>query len=477
MAKRKTKKSIRYKRFCLTLFIILIILSIILMHKIYYMNILSSNIFITACILLAAIDILVLIITNKSKRGIIRFIAVLFGLLLVSLEGFVLYNTSTTESFIKSITSSVQKKEMYNIYVLNDSNISDSKDLNEKKVAIYNSGSEALTDAVANYKKKVNNIKSEKYYNDLEEILNAGINKKVDVLLIPAAMDQIIFEEYPELKENYRIIDNITVVKSENIKKNNVNVEKDPFIVYISGIDTYGSIGTVSRSDVNILAVINPKMEKILLVNTPRDYYVRLHSKNSYDKLTHAGIYGVKESLNTLEDLYNIDIAFYFKVNFSSLIKIVDTIGGVDVDSKYSFSYDGYTFTKGKNHLNGKQALAFSRYRKGLPNGDISRGENQEAVIKAILEKISNPSIITKYSSLIKNLSNSFVTNLDEADIYKLAKYQLNSSPKWQILVENATGKDSYKTTFSTGKAKLYVIEPNEDSIMSVKSSIKSILN
>ena len=276
--------------------------------------------------------------------------------------------------------------------------------------------------------------------------------------------------------QKYKVIKTIEVSEVEKVKKTTTDITKDSFVMYISGIDTYGNIGTVSRSDVNILIAVNPKTNKILLVNTPRDYYVKLHSKGSYDKLTHAGIYGIEESVNTLEDLYDIKIAYYIKVNFSSLIKLIDAIGGVEVDSKYAFSYDGYTFRKGKNKLYGKAALAFSRFRKGLPEGDISRGENQEAVIKAIIDKITSPSIITNYSSIIGSLEKSFVTNISTEDIYKLAKYQMNNTVNWEVTNANALGYDSFDVTYSTGRTKLYVMKQNDSSILSVKTSLKSLL-
>lgn len=476
--KRKNKNTLGYKRFCQILFITFLILSILLIYKVASMDILNSNLFVTACIILLAIDVIIFITSSKSTKVLVKFLSILLGLALASGKFFVLYNINITESFISSIATSTAKKEIYNIYVLNTSDISNTKDLKEKRIGIFNNGSEYLSEALADFKRKVDTfLKSENYYNDLEEILLSGINKSEDALLIPSAMDQIIDEEYCELKENFKILDNIIVTKSEKVKKSNVDILKDPFIIYISGIDTYGSIGTVSRSDVNILVLINPKTNKILLVNTPRDYYVKLHSKNSYDKLTHAGIYGLEESLTTLEDLYEVDIPFYLKVNFTSLINVVDAIGNIKVESKYAFSYDGYSFNKGKNVLNGKQALAFSRYRKGLPNGDISRGENQEAVIEAIIDKITNPNVITKYASILNSLRDSFVTNMDKSDIYKLAKHQINSSPNWQITTKNAIGTDAYNTTYSTGKTKLYVMVPSEESLISVKSSIKSVLN
>lgn len=418
--------------------------------------------------------LLIFIYTRHFKFGF-KLPFVLIGILLISLETIGTYNLGKTANFVSEIVNATLKEEVYNIYVLKDSKFSSLDDLNGTKLGIYDNDNENLEEALKSLKKKVT-FKSEKTYNEIETLLNAGITKSIDTIFISTSVVGIIEEEYSELMDNFKVLDNITVSFEEVVQRSDVDVTKEPFIVYISGIDTYGNVGTVSRSDVNMLAVINPITNKILLINTPRDYYVMLHSKKAYDKLTHAGIYGIEESLKTLEDLYVADIDFYIRINFSSLIKIVDALGGVTVNSKYSFSYDGHTFKKGTNYLNGQSALAFARCRKELPNGDIGRGENQQALIRGIIDKVTNPSIIGKYTSILGTLSKSFVTNMQEDDIYKLAKYQISENPKWNIETKNVNGIDALKTTYSMGGTKLYVMLPDENSVTEVKNAINSLL-
>ena len=266
-------------------------------------------------------------------------------------------------------------------------------------------------------------------------------------------------------------------MKAEDISKD-VSVTKEPFSIYISGIDTYGKISSVSRSDVNIVATVNPNTNQVLLISIPRDYYVKLHGTTGYnDKLTHAGIYGVDMSVKTLEDLLGININYYVKVNFSSVIKIVDVLDGIDVYSEYTFkSYSGYNFTKGYNHMDGKQALDFARTRKAFASGDRQRGKNQQAVIEALIRKCSSAAVITKYSSLLDSINGSFQTNMSTKEITSLAKYQLDKMPEWTVKSISLDGSDSYNYTYSYGRSKAYVMVPYESSIKEAQQALSEIL-
>ena len=167
-------------------------------------------------------------------------------------------------------------------------------------------------------------------------------------------------------------------------------ISKGKFSIYISGIDTSGNISNVSRSDSNTVVTVNTETHQVLLTSIPRDYYVTLHSKNAKDKLTHSGIYGIAETVNTVEDLLDTDINYYVRVNFTTVIKLVDTLGGIDVNSDYAFTSGEFNFVKGMNHMNGKQALAFSRERHAFKDGDNQRIKNQQKVIEAIINKVLN---------------------------------------------------------------------------------------
>lgn len=473
--KNKKRKPMKHKRlFKLTSFLLLATTFIFLIN-LGRMNFLGVKYMSILCLFIFLIEFSLLFVLNKRFKVIIKIPFFLIALLLSGIFVFGTYNLSLTATVIRNMVSTSIKEEIYEVYVLNDSEFSSLKDLNKKTIGILSNGSETLDEALKLLKKEVT-FKNEESYEDIEDLMKDCLDKKLDSMFLSTSMLEFTSSQYADMFSHFKKIDDLTVSIKENIKKGDVDVTKNPFLIYVSGIDTYGSINAVSRSDVNMLIAVNPKTEKILLVNTPRDFYVKLHSKKAFDKLTHAGIYGTEESMKTLEDLYATDIDFYLKINFSSLIKIVDAIGGITVNSKFNFSYDGFDFHKGNNRLNGAGALAFSRFRKTLPEGDISRGENQQAVIEAIIEKVMNPNIISKYSKILDTMSKSFVTNMSEEDIYSLAKFQLNENPKWQIESQNATGSNSFHTTYSAGKAKLYVMLPNEESVTEVKQKLNEIL-
>ena len=244
-------------------------------------------------------------------------------------------------------------------------------------------------------------------------------------------------------------------------------------------MDEYGKVSKVSRSDVNMVITVNPKTRQILLTNIPRDYYVQLHDTTGYkDKLTHAGNYGIDTSVATIEDLLGIKINYYIKVNFSSLVKIVNALGGVDVYSEYDFqSWNGYNFTKGYNKVNGKQALAFVRERKTFNQGDNQRGKNQQAMIEAIFRKCTSPSIVVKYNSLLNSLEDSMITDMPMKSIKKLAKMQLVNNQKWTITSNSLTGRGSMEYTYTYGYQSLYVTIPDDDSVNSSKELIAKVTN
>jgi LCP family protein required for cell wall assembly len=248
-----------------------------------------------------------------------------------------------------------------------------------------------------------------------------------------------------------------------------------PYVVYISGIDTYGDVSAVSRSDVNMLAVVNPQTKKILLVNTPRDYYVQLHGTTGVkDKLTHAGIYGIDMSKNTMQDLYETKIDYTVRINFTSLLKIVDALGGIEVQSDQSFSVDGYDFRTGSNTLNSKQALTFSRERHSFTAGDRQRGKNQQKVIEAIFTKAAQPEIILNYQSILSTLGDSFQTNASRQEISSIIRQQLSSAGQWQIQSIGVDGIGATSSTYSMGAQPLYVMEPDQASIDTAIAEIRS---
>lgn len=261
-------------------------------------------------------------------------------------------------------------------------------------------------------------------------------------------------------------------------------VTEQPFNVYISGIDVYGDIDQESRSDVNLIATINPKENKILLTTTPRDYYVPIPgvSGGERDKLTHAGNYGVGTSMETLEELYNTEIPFYVRVNFTSVEEIVDVMGGVDVESELAFQTgkeagEIVDVKEGKNHFNGKQALAFVRERKALAAGDNQRGKNQQALLTALIKKCMSPMILRYANGMINSVAGNAETNLSESQIKSLIQMQIGGMKGWEIESVAASGDDSGKKyCYSYKGGPLYVTVPDEGSVEEIKNKMEKLM-
>ena len=261
-------------------------------------------------------------------------------------------------------------------------------------------------------------------------------------------------------------------------------ITKEPFVVYLSGVDNRGELTEKARSDVNILAVVNPSTKRVALINTPRDYYVDLAGTNSKDKLTHAGLYGVETSMATLGNLYGVNVDQYLRINFAGFISIIDAVGGVDVYSDQAFTsvgspgyYDPTTFAEGWNHLDGKSALAFARERHAFASGDIQRGINQMKVIDAMLNKIKSPALLMGFSKIMDAASDCFVTSLSQEQISALVRMQLASLSDWDIQSYAVTGTSGKSSQCYSAKGQsLYVMKPDENSVNQAKELIASVL-
>ena len=288
-------------------------------------------------------------------------------------------------------------------------------------------------------------------------------------------------EGYADFSDRTRILYEYTTTKTVEPTPADTNapvdVTKDPFVVYCSGIDARSSnINITSRSDVNILAVVNPTTRQILLVNTPRDYDLPLAHNGQLDKLTHAGIYGTGESMQTLDNLYGTHTSFYMRVNFAGLTKIVDALGGVDVYSTKTFSMGGYNFTEGVNHLNGEAALCFSRERYAFADGDNQRGKNQMAVIQAIISKASSPAVLKNYQTLLSSLSDAFITSLSYDDIASLVQMQLQDMSGWHVTSYAVSGSGDTSYCYALGDA-AWVMRPNMDTVNTAKELIRQVMS
>lgn len=461
----------RKKRTPLTkyLFVSIFLVTFIVLFLIYFIDILPKNYFYILSGLFLIVDlILSYLLFSRSPvvSGFGKFFSALYMLLMIVAT---IYELNTID-FLKKIGNSEYVTLNYNVVVLKDSKYKNISDINGENVGI----TDSYREEVMNKLNKEVSVKYKKVGN-YTQLVDKLFDHSINVIVLDDSSLEILKEESELFLDKAKVIYEFSIdIKQKSIKEK-ANITKEPFNILISGIDTYGSVNSASRSDVNIVMTINPKDEKIILTWIPRDYYIKLNNNGEYDKLTHAGIYGIESSVKTTEDLLKIKINYYIKLNFTSLIKTVDTFNGIEVDSKYSFtSQDGYNYKRGINQMDGKHALSFVRERKNLPDGDKSRGENQQAVLTALIKKGTSSTIITKYNSLLKNLKQSFVTNLSNHEITEFIKMQIDKDIKWTIETINLDGNDGFEYTYSYSKNKLYVMLPNEESVKEASEKINS---
>ena len=318
-------------------------------------------------------------------------------------------------------------------------------------------------------------------YNNLIDEANALLNGEVQAIIYNSSQTSIIQEQIPEYEKSIKIIYTHNIV----VEIQNEVVDSDmtePFAVYLSGMDTYNEISSADRSDVNIIAVVNPQSHQILLVTTPRDYYVTIPniSGRQRDKLTHAGIYGTDASMATLERLYEMDIQFFGRVNFTSLINIVDALGGLEVvsDEEFDTGWESGAMihvNEGVNYFDGTSALAFCRERHALEDGDNARGRHQQAVITAMIKKMMSPAMLRGATEIIDSVSDGVDTNFTMEQIQSLVKTQLRKNPEWHIYSVSAEGYGDKQTCYSSGNTPLYVTIPNEQSVANIIDLINRV--
>ena len=467
MKKTRNRKKMNFKNIYLMLFALITIFFIIFLRII---NIIPTLYFIILIVISIILYLIIFFLLKKKKK-----LGYIISILFIIIYAIITYYLGITMNFFSNFSKIHYSEETFLVIVLKEE-YQDINDLQNKNIGYIQNNLNSIDKAIEKIDKKISINK--KKYEDFTSLFNDLDNKKIESILIDENYYNIKSEE--ENTDNYKILYKITIRSIVKSTTKTVDIANEPFTIYISGIDVYGDIETVSRSDVNILMTVNPKTKQVLLTSIPRDFYVQLHGTSGYkDKLTHAGNYGINMSIDTIEDLLSIDINYYIGVNFTTLEKLIDAIDGVDVYSEYSFvSYiDNYKFYQGYNHMNGKQALAFSRERKSLPAGDMDRGKNQEAVIEAIIRKITNKDVIYKYSKILNSMKGTFQTNITDNDITKIIKKELENIGGWNITSNNLDGTGSYDYTYSYSSQKLYVTIPNQDSINNAVNLINKVKN
>ena len=306
-------------------------------------------------------------------------------------------------------------------------------------------------------------------YDTMFDMIDALYAGNVDAIIMNAAYVDVVEGQkgYEDFSQKTKVLldhEVQTVVEAEH--DSTKNITEDPFVIYISGSDTRNYKLTTSRSDVNILAVINPETKQVLLVNTPRDYYIETTvSQGMKDKLTHCGIYGIDCSMESLGNLYQEHVDYYVQINFSGFETLVDAIGGITVEAEKSFrtSEGGFYISKGTNQLNGKVALSYVRERKSFADGDNARGRHQMQAIEAIIKKISNgTTVLNNYSAILSSMEGMFSTSMSSTEIADLVRMQLSDGASWNVKSYAVSGQGSSQKTYSMPTKRSYVMIPDD---------------
>lgn len=451
---------------------ILLFISIFLIGTIIKMDFMPFKYLIIVILILGIIDFALVWCIKRGKK-IVRIITMIISLIISVVLSFISFNILKTNSILGNMNLNY-KTHNYSVLVLKDSGYSDISELDGEKLGYYDNKLDEPKEILSKIEEKIS--VDSVLYSDLDETVDALMNKEVEMIVLEESYIKMLDEE-SNFSSKVKSIYNFKIkIEVKDVSKD-IDVTNEPFNIYLSGIDTFGEVSSVSRSDVNIVITVNPKTHQVLLTSIPRDTYVQLSGTTGYkDKLTHAGIYGVEKSISTIEELLDIEINYYFKVNFTSVIDIVDTLRGVNVYSEYSFtSMDGYNYKKGYNYVNGEQALSFVRERKAFSLGDIQRGKNQQAMIEALIRKCISPDIISKYSSLLDSVNGKFATNMPISRMMNLIKMQLEGNYEWTVTSNYISGTDGSEYTYSYPTQKLYVMIPDDDSILNVKELIDKV--
>lgn len=463
------------KKLNIILNIIAIIFLLLISISITELNILPGKYYYPMIVLLLIIGILFILSIFKSNKKFLLIISIISSIIISIISFLGLIYLNSTNKLLDNI-SFIKEKSIYYIIVKKDSDYKKLSDLDNKNLAVIENSSSNYQKALKEVNKKIN-INTIKYKN-INTIASDLVTGKVDSILLNSNSKRILDDMLKNFKNNTRVVDKVVIYVKRG--KSTVINSNEPFNVLISGIDTAGDINSVSRSDVNIVMTVNPKNHEVLLTNIQRDMQVQLHGTTGIkDKLTHAGIYGIDMSRQTIEDFLDTKIPYYIRVNFDSLVKVVDSIGGVDIDNDVAFKGNTRNFEVGKLHLNGKEALEYARERKKMPSGDYTRGLHQEKIMEAIISKVTtSKKILNNYSKFTSVLDEFIQTNIPSSTIKFYVREQLDTMPKWNVISRAVESSGSALIeTYSMPGMNLYVAFPDEKSVKTSSRIINEMLD
>lgn len=494
MSKNPNQRSLGFTIFAIVLSIVLVATAGIMVYEILKLEILPSNILMPVILVIILFSLILLLLINFCAHGLATKIIFSFLVILISvaygLGDYYLYSTAST---LNTVTEQAAKsKNTVSLIVMAESTKEDVQDINGSKIGVLTNINKEGTKKSLNDISKQNIGYSTEKFDNVPAMLQALYEGQVDAIILNEAYRSNVSEI-----ENYENFNNETKVIHQTVyytkEANNSlavsDITSKPFTILITGNDSFGALDEVSRSDVNMIVTINPLTSTILMTSIPRDAFVTevcddyACNYGVEDKLTHTGIYGADTTKDTLENLLDIDINYIFRVNFSSMIDIVDALGGIDIDVAEGMAvsrfYSDSTLEgvhEGQNHLNGKRALAYSRERKAYLDGDVQRARNQQQVLQAMFKKASSPEIITKYSNILKAVGKAFDTNMTTKEITSFIKYQLQANPSWKFEQYVLKGENTLKVSPELGM-EVSAVELYSYSIQTASEKIQAVLD
>lgn len=470
--------------------IIVIMLSVVFMGLLAMTKMVPTIYMLIIGIVLAVIAAIIwLLVWHTRYTG--RFIGgTVLAVIMIAILAFGGFYINKTRSAISNISGETTEVTQMAVYVKSDDAADSVEATAGYTYGILSSLDRENTDgAVAHLNSQFGTEVQTKEYAGLTELADGILNGEVNAMLLNSGYLSVYedMDGYTDFSTKIKEVGTVDVESTIQSAEESTPVEPittanggKVYTIYLSGIDTRGEMTAKSRSDVNIIATVNTDTHEILLVSTPRDYFVPLSISGGVpDKLTHAGIYGIDVCMDTLGMLYDIDINYYFRINFGGFVKVIDALGGITVNSDYDFDSKnilGYHFNKGENYVNGEQALIFARERYAFQEGDRQRGKNQMEVIRGVVKKALSPEILTSYSSILSSLDGCFGTNITYEEIAQILQQQLTNGGDWTIVSYSVNGTGATEKPYSMSQ-KAYVMVPDYNTVDKAKSLMEKVRN
>lgn len=436
-------------------------------------NILAAKfLLIAGLVMLLLLVIIVPTLYSYKTKNLQRWLAFILSLVVAAVYVIGIRYLVGTMDFMSKVTKVSSANEYY-VVVRDDDTYMELGDITGEVVHIYQSGS--YEEAAAELLNKVEVEVS--YEPNIAIMIEALLVGDSNVAVMNSGVYDTLNEENADFNDYTKILDTFKVSKIVKDISKNVPVTEEPFNIYISGIDTEGTIDVTSRSDVNMIATINPKTKVVLLTSIPRDYYVMLPDVEAYDKLTHTGVVGADYTIETVEKLLGVDINYYVKVNFTTVRTLIDVVGGLDINSELAFtSRDGTYFSEGINHVDGATALKFARERYAFVDGDFQRNRNQQIVLEALIKKVTQPStIFSEYMEILESVEGYMEMNMSSDDLKALIRMQTDDMASWDVVRQNIKGPTGSDYCYSVGQY-ASIVWQDQNSINAAVENIKAVM-